>query len=96
MASDVRETKFRVMISARVFNRKSDGTITQMFIDECEAGTLPTDGLTGDQVAFVQRNGKALIQSVALCLLKIAEAADEEGKKRAAKMEFTGGVEPKA
>jgi len=84
MSNEVRETAFRLMVKARVFHRKEDGVITQLFIDESGVGYVQGDNLTQWEKAFVSKNADALMLAATMCLLEIAKANSEEEKAKAA------------
>lgn len=88
MSNPIRETTFRLMIKARVFHKRENGVVTQMFIDESGVGYLPGDNLTSWEKAFVKKNSDALSLAAAMCVLEIARAKTDEDKKKAAHVVF--------
>jgi hypothetical protein len=80
------------MTKAKVFSRKSDGVITMLVIEDSTVGTLPEDRLTGEQVAFVNRNGEALAVAITMSLLHIAQAKTPAEKKKAATIRYAPDV----
>lgn len=96
MSNPIRETTFRLMVKCRVFHKRENGVITQMFIDESGVGYLPDDRLTSWEKAFVRKNSDALSLAAAMCVLEIARAKTEDEKKKAAHVVFASGADAAA
>jgi hypothetical protein len=89
--SDVKETTFRVMMTAHVWWKERD--ITMMRIDQVGVGYLPGDGITHSAKNMINHNADALLEAALICALRIAQAKTQAEKDALAQTFFDKGNE---